>query len=103
MPLFKLGIIQGIFYNVKLESEVIVDGVVLLYECRPGCMDISPSLHWEFILGIDHNSFILYFVNKVMGPNHKSSFPDFVNKIDYCIQHSALGENAFCMFRLPAI
>jgi hypothetical protein len=81
MPLFKLCIIQGVFYKVKLESEVIIDGVVLLYEYRQGCMDISNSLHHEFILGIDDDSFIMHFVNNVMGPNHKGSFPDIVNRL----------------------
>jgi len=76
---------------------------VLLNECRPGCTDISNSLHHEFILGIDDDSFVMHFVNKVMGPNHKGSFPDIVNKINYCIQHSALGENAFFIFHLPTI
>ena len=57
----------------------------------------QATLH-EFILDEDDHHFLMYFVNKVMGPHLTSDNKDVVNKDDNCAQHSSFGKNGFVHF-----
>ena len=101
MTSFKLGIVEGIFYNVVVPHVGIVDGVLQVRECQVReCQDDlfqnvsmrssgqnQGTVH-NFILGQDDHHFSMYFVNKVMGPQLKCDKDDVVNEEDKCIQIS---------------
>ncbi len=100
MTSFKLGIVEGIFYNVVVPHVGIVDGVLQVRECQVDLFQnvsmrssgqIQGTVH-NFILGQDDHHFSMYFVNKVMGPQLKSDKDDVVNEEDKCIQHSIFGK-----------
>ena len=105
---FKLGIIEGLHYNVMMSPDNIVDGVLKVRECQedlfrnastPISFKPQATVH-TFILGQDDPHFSMYFVNKVMGPHLKSDKEDIVNMEDNCIQHSAFGKEWNCLFLL---
>ena len=97
---FKLGIIEGLHYNVMMSPGHIVDGVLQVRECQDDLFrNVSTSISLKpqatvhkFILGQDDPHFSMYFVNKVMGPHLNSDQGDVVNQEDSCIQHSAFGK-----------
>ena len=97
---FKLGIIEGLHYNVMMSPDNIVDGVLKVRECQDDLFrNVSTPISFKpqdtvhtFILGQDDPHFSMYFVNKVMGPHLDSDKVDVINQTDNCIQHSALGK-----------
>jgi hypothetical protein len=95
MTSFKLGIIEGIHYNIMISPDHIVDGVLQVRECDNGLFHnkrSSKAIVHKFILGQDDCHFSMFFVNKVMGPPLTSDKEDVVNEADQCIQHSAFGK-----------
>jgi len=83
-----------------------VDVIAQIRECHDDLfwsgnarLDGQPqaTLH-EFILDEDDHHFLMYFVNKVMGPHLTSDNKDVVNKDDNCAQHSSFGKNGFVHF-----
>lgn len=95
MASFKLGIIEGIHYNIMMSPDHIVDGVLQVRECEYDLFhnkrSSNATVH-KFILGQDDCHFSMFFVNKVMGPPLTSDKEDVVNEADQCIQHSASGK-----------
>ena len=95
MASFKLGIIEGIHYNIMMSPDHIVDGVLQVRECEYNLFhnkrSSNATVH-KFILGQDDCHFSMFFVNKVMGPPLTSDKEDVVNEADQCIQHSASGK-----------
>jgi len=106
MTYFKLGIVEGIDYNVPLQSDHVVDGIVRIWECHDDLFwsgnarysGQPPDTVHDFILGEDNHHFLMYFVNKVMGPHLTSDKEDIVNKDDNCVPHSSFGKNGFVHF-----